>query len=49
LALVCFTALAWRWRFWSLPGRVHYSLVTVAALALAAWFEHWNILQWWFT
>jgi CubicO group peptidase (beta-lactamase class C family) len=48
-ALVGFAALAWRRKFWTVSARVHYSLVTLAALGLAGWFAHWNMLSWWLT
>ena len=48
-ALIWFSIQAWRGRFWTVPARIHYSMVAVASLSLTAWFEHWNILRWWFT
>jgi hypothetical protein len=34
---------AWARRYWSLPGRIHYTLVTLAALALVGWLAYWNL------
>jgi hypothetical protein len=39
-----FTVLAWRWGFWSLPWRIHYTLVTLAALAVVWWYFNWKII-----
>jgi hypothetical protein len=35
---------AWRERAWSVAGRVHYTLVTLAALAFTWWLSYWNLL-----
>ncbi len=44
LEMIGFTALAWTQRFWGLTGRIHYTLVTLAAVGFV-WFMHfWNIL-----
>jgi hypothetical protein len=39
LALVCigFAALAWNKKYWAVPHRVHYTLVTAALLAMLWW------------
>jgi hypothetical protein len=39
LALVCigFAALAWKEKYWTVPHRVHYTLVTAALLAMLWW------------
>jgi CubicO group peptidase (beta-lactamase class C family) len=39
-----FSVRAWTQKYWSLAGRIHYSLVTVAGLALLGWLYHWNLL-----
>jgi hypothetical protein len=41
--LVC-TILALKNRYWSLVGRVHYSLVTLVALAFVWLANYWNLL-----
>jgi CubicO group peptidase (beta-lactamase class C family) len=43
-ASVVFTVLAWKEGYWSLVERVHYTLVTVAALAFVWWLNNWNLL-----
>jgi CubicO group peptidase (beta-lactamase class C family) len=43
LALI-FAVLSWRRRFWGIPGRIHYSLVTGAALLLIWILYYWNAL-----
>jgi hypothetical protein len=42
--LAVFTGLAWKERYWSLAGRVHYTLVALAALALVWFLNYWNLL-----
>jgi hypothetical protein len=42
--VVAFAVLAWRNGYWSFRGRVHYTLVTLAALGLAWWLNYWNLL-----
>lgn len=44
LGLLVFTVLAWRNRYWSVAARLHYSLVTVAALGFTEWLSYWNLL-----
>ncbi len=44
LALLFFTLLAWRQRAWSLLGRIHYTLVTLAALVFVEWMVYWKLL-----
>jgi CubicO group peptidase (beta-lactamase class C family) len=44
LAAVWFGVRAWARKYWSLAGRIHYSLVTVAGLALLGWLHYWNLL-----
>ena len=41
--LVVFTIQAWACRWWSFPGRVHYTLVTLAGLAFTWWLAYWNL------
>jgi hypothetical protein len=41
--LVVYTVLAWRKHFWSLLGRIHYSLVTLAALAFLWFLNYWDL------
>jgi CubicO group peptidase (beta-lactamase class C family) len=46
LAILLFflAILAWRDRYWSLVGRLHYTLVTLAALAFVWLTNYWNLL-----
>ena len=41
-----YTVLAWKDDFWGLAGRVHYTLVTVAAVAFVWFLNYWNLLGW---
>jgi CubicO group peptidase (beta-lactamase class C family) len=40
------TVLAWKDVFWGLAGRVHYTLVMVAAVAFVWFLNYWNLLGW---
>jgi hypothetical protein len=42
--LVYFTVQAWRGSYWSLPGRLHYALVALAALGFVFFLNTWNLL-----
>jgi hypothetical protein len=41
---VVFTVLAWRDEYWSVLGRLHYSLIAVAALVFIWFVNYWNLL-----
>ena len=45
-AMIFFTLFAWRRRFWKRRGRVHYTLITLAAVAYIPFLHYWNLL--WF-
>jgi CubicO group peptidase (beta-lactamase class C family) len=38
--------LAWKQGYWTLAGRIHYTLVTLAGLGFAWWFNFWNLIGW---
>jgi hypothetical protein len=38
--------LAWKRGYWGIAARVHYTLVTVAALAFVWFLNYWNLLGW---
>jgi CubicO group peptidase (beta-lactamase class C family) len=42
--LLVFAALAWKDRYWSVVGRLHYSLVVMAALVFVWFANYWNLL-----
>jgi CubicO group peptidase (beta-lactamase class C family) len=44
LASSGFVILAWKNSYWSLPARIHYTLVTLALLAFIWWLNNWNLL-----
>jgi hypothetical protein len=46
VAALVYTVLAWKDRFWGLAGRVHYTLVTLAAVAFVWFLNYWNLLGW---
>lgn len=43
VGMIGFTTLAWARCWWTLPGRVHYTLVTLAGLAFTWWLAYWNL------
>lgn len=44
IGMVFFTILIWRKRYLSIPGRIHYTLVMLVALAFVWWLTYWNLL-----
>jgi CubicO group peptidase (beta-lactamase class C family) len=42
--LIVFTALAWIRRLWDFSGRIHYTMVTLSAIAFVWFMYFWNIL-----
>jgi hypothetical protein len=38
--------LAWKRGYWGIAARVHYTLVTVAAVAFVWFLNFWNLLGW---
>jgi CubicO group peptidase (beta-lactamase class C family) len=43
-----YSVLAWKNRYWGIAARVHYTLVTVAAVAFVWFLNYWNLLGWQF-
>jgi hypothetical protein len=41
-----YSVLAWKRSYWGIAARVHYTLVTVAALAFVWFLNYWNLLGW---
>ncbi len=48
LYMLYVTVKVWRGNYWSFLGKVHYSLITLAALIFIWWENYWNLLGWWF-
>lgn len=44
IGLAVFTVLAWKDRYWGILGRLHYTLVTLAAVAFVLFLNYWNLL-----
>jgi CubicO group peptidase (beta-lactamase class C family) len=44
IVLLVLAVLAWKDRYWSLVGRLHFSLVTMAAVAFVWLVNYWNLL-----
>ena len=43
LAIMVFAVLAWVWRYWSLGGRIFYTLLALFALLLTWSLAYWNL------
>ena len=43
---IAFTVLAWKDHYWSALRRVHYTVVSLAALAFLWFLNYWNLLGW---
>lgn len=41
-----FTALAWKDSYWTLPHRVHYTVITIALVAMLLWVNMNNLWVW---
>lgn len=44
LSMIGFTLLSWKQGFWSLTGRIHYTLVTLGAVGFVWFMYFWNLL-----
>lgn len=43
---ILFAIVAWKNRYWNARARVHYTLVTLAALAFIWFLNYWNLVGW---
>jgi dienelactone hydrolase len=43
-AICAFATLAWKNRYWSIVGRVHYSVIALAAVLFVPFLGYWNML-----
>jgi hypothetical protein len=41
-----YSVLAWKKSYWGIAARVHYTLVTLAAVAFVWFLNYWNLLGW---
>ena len=46
--LLILMIVVWQKNYWSWQGRLHYTLVTVAAIAFIFLLAYWNLLGWQF-
>jgi hypothetical protein len=46
IGALIYSALAWKNSYWGIVARVHYTLVTLAALAFVWFLNYWNLLGW---
>lgn len=44
--MLIFTPAVWAWRYWSLPRRLHYTLLLLSSGAFVWWLYFWNLLVW---
>ncbi|MGB3639258.1 MAG: serine hydrolase [Rivularia sp. (in: cyanobacteria)] len=44
LALLIFSIVIWKYKYWSILSRLHYSLVTLAAIIFIPFLAYWNLL-----
>ena len=44
LGIVVLAALAWKYRYWGVAGRVHYTLVALAAVVFILFLSNWNLI-----
>lgn len=44
LGLISFTVIMWLKHYWGIASRIHYTLVTVAAIAFIWFLNYWNLL-----
>jgi hypothetical protein len=44
LIISIFAVLAWKNRYWSLGGRIHYTLLAAAAMANSWFLYYWNLI-----
>ena len=44
LGIVVLAALAWKYRYWGVAGRVHYTLVALAAVVFVLFLSNWNLI-----
>lgn len=46
VGMVYFAVTAWRRGYWRTGRRIHYSLVTAAAVFMAIFYSYWNLIGW---
>jgi hypothetical protein len=46
IAVVVAAVLAWPGNYWTLWGKLHYSLVALMAIAMVWFMNYWNLLGW---
>ena len=44
VAMIFFTVLVWRKKYWQIFGRIHYTLLTLLALNLIGILVYWNLI-----
>jgi hypothetical protein len=41
-----FAVIAWKRKWWQLPGRIYFTLMVLASFGCILWLFHWNLLGW---
>ncbi len=44
LGVVALAVLAWKDRYWGVVGRMHYTLVALAAVVFVLFLNYWNLI-----
>jgi hypothetical protein len=47
-ALVAYSVMVWKNKYWTVLKRVHYTFVALSAVVMSLFFYHWNLLGWQF-
>ncbi|WP_018758537.1 serine hydrolase domain-containing protein [Paenibacillus terrigena] len=47
-AIVAYSVMAWKNKYWTVLKRVHFTLVAISAVVMSLFFYHWNLLGWQF-
>ena len=48
LGMIIACSFAWTKRYWTIFGRIHYTIITLSALLFVWWLTYWNLLGWLF-
>lgn len=43
VCMVIFTVLAWKKQYWSITGRIYYTIITLTSMSFVWWMIYWNL------
>jgi hypothetical protein len=46
IGVLIFAFLAWKKKYWTVYGRLHYSLILLSGLVFLWLLNYWNLLGW---